>query len=213
LSISVIVPTLNDSSQLKGLLSSLSGQDAEVICGDGGSTDGTIKTALAMGAKCVVKVGGDGIECSNLAAGVSQREILLFTASDVRMESSAISRIKKRFEDPSLLGLTGWPVLYDGSVLCRLEYAGYYLLARLLASVRFVSCGNFLAVRASAFWRLGGFRESYNNDGQFGRALRKLGKTRFDHSLRYYVSARRYKRLGFLEFHRQRLYALENFLP
>jgi cellulose synthase/poly-beta-1,6-N-acetylglucosamine synthase-like glycosyltransferase len=212
-SISVIVPTLNDAQELRGLLSCLQGQEAEIVVGDGGSTDETVEVARSMGASCMVKKKGAGIECLNMAARESKGDVLLFTASDVRVERDAVSTIRRHFDDPSLVGLTGWPIIRDGPFLCRTEYWFFYMAASMLSPVRFVSSGSFMAVRRPAFERLGGFPDTYNNDGQFGAALKKLGKTKFDRSLVYYVSARRYLDVGFFAFTHQYLYTFENFIP
>ncbi len=189
--VSAIIPSLDDDAQLAGLLSSLKGQGAEVIVD---STPGAI-------------------EATNAGAKSSKGDILLFLASDVRLRPGTIEAIKARFADEGLVGLTGFPIPYDGSLVCRIEYGFYYLLASLLSPVRFVTSGSFLAVRRSAFDAVGGFPDTYNNDGQMGAALRRLGRTKFDRSLAYYVSARRYNRLGFFRFNRQFLYTLENFIP
>lgn len=212
--ISVVVPTLNDAQELKGLLSCLQGQDAEVICGDGGSTDGTIETALSMGASCRVKQAGKPLEMTNLAARESKGDILFFLCADIRVRSDTIAKVREHFDaDPSLIGLTGWPVIHEGPLLCKLEYAFYFGLAYLLSRIIFVSNGSFMAARRSAFMALGGFPETYNGDGQLGAKLKKAGKTRFDRGLVYYVSARRYLRSGFFGFNRQSLYVLENLAP
>jgi GT2 family glycosyltransferase len=214
MNLSVIIPTLNDVDQLRGLLFSLRNQDIEIICGDGGSTDGTMEAALSMGAKCVIKEGGGGIECANLAAWTAEGDVFLFLACDVRIGGDAVRRVVSRFEnDATLLGLTGRPISRGGPSLCRLEYEAFWLLASLLRRMRFVASGSFVAVRRDAFIEIGGFPEGYNSDGEFSLRLGKAGKTTTDRSLVYEVSARRYNSLGFFGFTRQYLYVLEDLIP
>lgn len=215
ISVDVIVPTLNDGLQLQGLLTSLRGQDAKITVADGGSNDDTLEIAISNGAEYVLFGGQkDAIGCTNSAAFRSNADVLFMVASDVRLPRGIFEKIRHAFEaDSSLIGLTGRAVPYDGPTLCKVEYAVYSGLSGLLDPFRFVSSGSFLAVRRSAFEQLGGFPDTYNNDGQFGARLKRTGKTRFDRHLFYYVSARRYRRVGFFWFNRQFLYVLENFVP
>lgn len=217
--ISIIIPTLNDKSNLMNLLEDIKRQTShsfEVICIDGGSTDDTLKLAQSYGARCIIepkKNSSNGILCSNIGATHSIGKILFFTASDVRISNDTISILNSEFRNPNLIAITGRAIPYDCNTVCKIEYSIYYLIASLLSRTRFVSSGSFLAVRKSAFLRASGFPFTYNSDGNLGATLHKIGQTKFKHDLTYQVSARRYTRYGFLRFNREYLYTIENFIP
>ena len=185
---SVLIPTLDDEEELKGLLRSLGGQGIGEI---------------------LRKEGGDPIEADNELAKAAHGDIILFTAADVRMEPDTIARIHSGFMEPRTIAIAGHPIP-DGITL-RLGYEFYLAMMWLFGG--FPSTGNLLAIRRDAFMRLGGFEKTYNNDGQMGRKLRRIGKVRYDRGLTYRVSSRRYRRHGLIGFALQHLYMVENLLP
>lgn len=217
--ISIIIPTLNDRLNLSNLFSDISKQTLspfEVICVDGGSTDGTIELVKSYCGKCIIETQkpNNGILCTNLGAEHAKGDILLFTASDVRLKSDTLSIIRNEFKsDSGLIAMTGMPIPYDGNIICRFEYAMYYLIASLVSRFRFVTSGSFLVVKRSAFIKANGFPFTYNSDGELGMKLHYMGKTKFKNYLKYQVSARRFNLYGFLRFNREYLYTLENFVP
>ena len=217
--ISIIIPTLNDRLNLSNLFSDISKQTLspfEVICVDGGSTDGTIELVKSYCGKCIIETQkpNNGILCTNLGAEHAKGDILLFTASDVRLSPFTISMIQSDFLfDKDLIAMTGMPKLYDGNRICKFEYSLYYFIAYHLSKYRFISSGSFLAVKRDAFLKLNGFPYSYNCDGELGMKLHKMGKTKFSRALTYQTSARRYNKYGFFRFNLEYLYTLENFIP
>ena len=82
--ISVIIPTLNEASQLPGLLDALQSQTHppdEIIVADAGSKDGTAELALARGARVVS--GGMPGPGRNAGAREAHGDIFLFLDADV----------------------------------------------------------------------------------------------------------------------------------
>ena len=66
--LTAVIPALNAAARLPATLASLSGQVAEIIVADGGSTDGTQALAQAAGARLVAAPRGRGPQ---LAAGTA----------------------------------------------------------------------------------------------------------------------------------------------
>ncbi len=92
--ISIIVPLLNEAGELEGLFSTLAGQRGirfELILCDGGSDDGTQKTAEGLSAGCGFPVKliqterGRGKQM-NAGAAAATADLLLFLHADSRFE-------------------------------------------------------------------------------------------------------------------------------
>lgn len=81
--LSVVIPTLNAAAHLGACLERLSGAD-EVLVVDGGSTDETITTAEAAGARVIVSPKGRGRQLRT-GAQAAKGEWLLFLHADTRL--------------------------------------------------------------------------------------------------------------------------------
>ncbi len=222
-SVSAIVPTLNEEPYIRGLMDSLRLQSTsaiEVICVDGGSTDGTPEIAGQLGARVLVQTEESQDDSMNRGANIARGRILFFLSADVRIRTDAIQIIKSEFQsDPTLIALTGRPIPFEATAFCRMEYAAYNVAKRTFDFLpghfkRFVPSSSFLAVSNEAFRKVGGFCSgNYNSDGLIGRRLVPLGHTKLKYDLTYQISARRYNKLGFIQFNRQFIYVVENFFP
>nr|WP_320011201.1 TIGR04283 family arsenosugar biosynthesis glycosyltransferase [uncultured Desulfobulbus sp.] len=92
LTLSVIIPTLNEAEALPRLLTDIrrqTGVRLEVIVGDGGSRDGTQAAARAGGAMVVSARRGRGAQM-NAAAAHARGVYLLFLHADSRLEDSRL---------------------------------------------------------------------------------------------------------------------------
>lgn len=229
LTVSVIIPALNEESFIGDALRSLSCQSHrpfEIFVVDGGSQDRTINIAKEAGAR--VLTGSFSTKTAALArnagAAAATGDILVFMDADTRPPPDWLKRIVTRFAgDARLVAASGsnWP--QGAPIHLKIEYMFYDLLRYVVSRLpsvrqRFVSNAYNLAVRREAFLRAGGFSDSTlfrNIDGNFGRVLgkMKLGKTRVYLDIR--VSGgnlRRYRALGLRGFHWYYLYVLENFV-
>lgn len=219
--ISIIVPTLNEAENIKRCLSSLENQtygNFEVIPVDGGSTDGTIEIAKHYKVKVLVERGCHEFPSRNLGAKMADGSILVFTCADVVFPKNLLQTIEQKFrKEKDLVALTGPDIPQDSS-LAKMEYAGYNLIRWTLSNLpmplrRFSTSTNFLAVRKSHFIKTGGFTSDINADGLMGKQLSNMGKVKFCLDTKIFISTRRFKKMGFLNFNLHYLYVLENFLP
>ncbi len=82
--LSVVIPTLNEAAGIAETLDSLRRPGIEVIVADGGSTDGTARTAAAHGARVTIATRGRGPQL-NAGAALARAERLLFLHADTRL--------------------------------------------------------------------------------------------------------------------------------
>ncbi len=218
--ISVIIPTLNEEKHIGFLLSSLRAQPSasyETLLIDGGSRDKTSAIAKQYGAKVVVILGCSEFASRNIGAKTSKGKFLFFTCADIILPQNLLSKILEKFEqNPELVALTGPGYPFDAPFLGKAEYVVYNLLRFMFAKLprrlrRFSTSTNFLVVRKNCFDDTGGF-DAYdvNADGLMGKELLEKGEVAFSLDTYVYISARRMRSMGFLNFNRHYLYVLEN---
>lgn len=92
--ISVIIPTINESGNVSGCLAALQGlpRIIEVIVADGGSTDGTPDAARALGARVIRAEPGRGVQI-RAAAETARGDVLLILHADAVLERDAPERL------------------------------------------------------------------------------------------------------------------------
>lgn len=213
--ISVVVPCLNEEKNLPFFLNSLAAQSWrywELVIVDGGSSDRSRKVVSEWekhaGIYCTKLIN----ETRNLGfvrnwgARAARGDLLLFTNSDAVLPPVFLYMIERIFDVNSsdLVALSGRTVPLGGGALCSLGYAAFDWLRWIFSKIgRFSPSGNFLAVRAANFWRVGGFPEiRVNEDGVLGSRLGKYARERgvmvkFDRDLfTYHFSAKRWKGKG-----------------
>lgn len=212
--ISVVVPVLNEEKHLPSFLSSLAAQGWkhwELVVVDGGSNDRS-RQIISEWEKHT------GIHCTKLinetrnlgfvrnwGARTARGDILVFTNSDAVLPWDFLSNILQSFLDNfPLLALSGRTVPLNGGALCSAAYAAFDWLRWVFSKIgRFSPSGNFLAIRAHDFWRVGGFPEiRVNEDGVLGSRLSRYArdrgvKVKFDRDLlSYHFSAKRWRKKG-----------------
>ncbi|OQW35400.1 MAG: hypothetical protein A4E19_01120 [Nitrospira sp. SG-bin1] len=180
MTISVIIPTLNEEKSLPLTLECLSASTlAEVIIVDGGSTDGTLSLAQEFCARTanarVIEAPQGRARQMNEGAKASQGEILLFLHADTqlpaqagRIVESALSkrtavggRFNVRFDSPSM-----WGRVISSFMNRRSRLTG-------------IATGDqALFVRRHVFELLGGFSEiPLMEDIEFSTRLQQAGPT------------------------------------
>ncbi len=192
MTVSVIIPALNEADCLPETLRSLAGQGArEIIVVDGGSTDGTGEAAAA--ADLVLTAPRGRASQMNAGAAQARGDVLLFLHADCTLEAGALAaaRAALRRRDTSAASFTmtvrAAGLLYrsiDACATARVRLTGL------------VYGDQGLAVRRTDFERLGGFPPlRLMEDVFFSRALRRLGRVAVL-PRRIFVSPRRWQRTG-----------------
>jgi rSAM/selenodomain-associated transferase 2 len=175
-SVSVIIPTLNEAATLREAIDSArcDGMQSEVIIVDGGSVDGTIELGRACGCTVLSASPAQRARQMNAGARAARADVLLFLHADTRLAPGALGAICEEMRDPSVVG---------GAFVRRYDSRSRLLaLTCQLAVVRNQLWGWHLGdqamfVRASVFWKLGGFAEiSIFEDLDFSRRLGSSGR-------------------------------------
>jgi glycosyltransferase involved in cell wall biosynthesis len=195
--ISIIAPCLNEEEHLPDFLSSLANQKAlafrgwhmkvdevnyELIVIDGGSRDRSRSIIDSFRDK--MPITGLLDETRNLGyvrnrgARAARGEILFFTNSDAILAPGLLEDIFFMFLDPQLAALSGRTIPINGGAICSAGYAAFDVLRWGFCKIGIFSpSGNFLAVRSSVFWAVGGFPKlRINEDGVLGQKLSKYAR-------------------------------------
>ena len=173
--VSVVIPTLEEASELPAALDHLAGLDGdlEVIVADGGSRDGTVQVAARHPrADAVVEVPRGSGRAQQLNAGAtrSSGDVLVFLHADSRLPAGATGALAATDADGGNFALR-----FDGDDgLSRLLGRVYALQRR----VGIYYGDSSLWVRRGVFERLGGFRElPIMDDYDFVRRLERTVAT------------------------------------
>ncbi len=193
--ISIIMPVLNEESELPHSLSKISlGRYEELIVVDGGSTDRTVEIARGFTSR-VYSCSKGRARQMNHGADRAEGEILLFLHADCLLPQGAFELIRKTLSDSKTI-LGAFDIRYREKGLCyRVIESGANLRSR-MTSVPYGDQGMF--IRREDFQRLGGFREiPLMEDIEFGRRAKRQGKVVFLKAP-LTVSARRFQKEGIL---------------
>jgi rSAM/selenodomain-associated transferase 2 len=104
-SVSIVVPVLNEGRLLGGLLRRLRslGPDLEIIVADGGSCDDTMSIARSCADRVLIAPPGRAAQM-NAGAAVATGDILWFLHADLRPPSDAIGEIQYTLADHRVAG-------------------------------------------------------------------------------------------------------------
>jgi rSAM/selenodomain-associated transferase 2 len=192
MSISVIIPTLNEESTLAAALRELRRQRPhEVIVADGGSSDGT--RAAAAEADRFLEAPRGRARQMNAGAARATGDVLLFLHADCTLEDGALATAERclRRRDVAA-GCFTMAVRADGFLFRHIDAVA---TARVrLAGIVYGDQGLFL--RRGLFERLGGFPPlRLMEDVFFSRRLRREGRIVVARP-RIFVSPRRWQHAG-----------------
>ncbi len=194
--ISVIIPTLNESSNLETCVGSLgSDRDFELLVVDGGSKDRTPELAQSLGAR-VIRSQACRASQMNIGAQSSSNEILLFLHADTVLPPDwkevvyqiicfpgvSVGAFKFKLDDDRLLFQLIERLANFRSHFFQMPYGDQAIF-----------------VKRDIFFRLGAFPEiSIMEDFVFCRTARKLGRIKTASSA-VVTSGRRWRRRGIIK--------------
>lgn len=195
-SVSVVIPTLEEAASIGSCLDRLAPQGAdEVIVADADSADGTAGLARAAGARVVRSPRGRGVQ-QNRGAAASSGDVLLFLHADCRLEPGSIACLRR------FVGRC--PRAPGGCFRMRVDapdlaFRAIDAAAHLRAGLMGLPYGDQgIFVPRWAFDRVGGFPElPLMEDVYLALRLRKLGRVALL-PRRIYVSPRRWRSQGIL---------------
>ncbi len=196
---SVIIPTLNESKYLPGLLDALNKQTCrpdEIIVADAGSRDGTVELALAHGAQVVR--GGMPAEGRNAGARVAKGELFQFLDADVLPNSDYIAHAVDEFTK------AGYAVATCASEALSADPGDQFLtdatnlFLQIVQPIAPHAPGYCILARREVHEAIGGFDESLKmaEDHDYVRRASEYGGFGILTSVRIPVSMRRLEKEG-----------------
>jgi cellulose synthase/poly-beta-1,6-N-acetylglucosamine synthase-like glycosyltransferase len=136
----------------------------------------------------------------NEGAKVADGEIVAFVDADTIPSSKWLATIERRFNEPSVVGVTGPTLPSDGTTLDSVTYKLWIVyLQRVLLSMGMPHVIGFnCAYRKKAFLQVGGFDETNVTSEDIGlaRKIRRLGSIRFEKEMSALTSAWRFRKYG-----------------
>ncbi len=172
--VSVIIPTLNESENIASVLGKISGGNPhEIIVADGGSTDGTMDLAAIAGAR-VISSGKGRAAQMNRGASIASGEFLLFLHADTIPPDNFPRIVSETLNRPG-----------TSAGAFRFQLENEIATAALIEKLVHLRCGLFsspygdqgLFLRRSLFEKTRGFPEwIILEDLGLIRTLRKHGK-------------------------------------
>ena len=193
MSVSIIVPVLNEAPLLRSFLAQLRERatGAEIIVADGGSSDGTVELGRGSCDQLVVSERSRAIQM-NTGARAAHGDTFWFVHVDAGVPSGCLEEIERIMHDPKVAG-GFFRIRLPQNLVYRLtdgfaHYAGVLLRMR---------CGDHgIFCRRTVFVDVGGFPEvPLMEDVEFFRLLRRRGRVICSQK-RILASPRRYETIG-----------------
>ena len=191
--ISIIIPALNEASNISATLATTPGDStAEVIVVDGGSMDDTVAVAESFGAKVLLTQAGRARQM-NAGATEASGDVLLFLHADTRLPKDFDAYIRDALAEPGAIA-GAFRLELDGRQrgLRFIEMMANWRSRRLQMPYG----DQAIFIRAEVFHRFGGFPQMpLMEDFEMMRRLRKQGRI-IVAPVPVISSARRWLKLG-----------------
>ena len=194
MTISIIIPALNEEAELPTTLASALAQPGpnEIIVADGGSDDGTREIAEQHGIRVVAAAQGRARQM-NAGAARAEGDVLLFLHADTRLPDGGLDRIRAALDAPETVA---------GCFRLRFDRGGFWLWlwtrSVWMRWPRWAFGDRAIFVRRSAFEAVGGFPDQpVFEDLDFVQAVLPHGRFVFLDA-EVVTSARRYAHKGAL---------------
>ncbi|MEM2321470.1 MAG: glycosyltransferase [Candidatus Bathyarchaeia archaeon] len=203
LSVSVVIPTLQEEKYIGSILSKLVNIDSslEIIIVDGGSADRTVEIARRFTEKVfVLRERGIG-RARNYGASRASGDIIIFVDADIDLPPSFLEKVLSAFKrNENVVGTTCNIMPKDPLPHEQVFFKLYNFIFSILLLLKPHLRGEFLAVRRDAFMKIGGFNEDLPccEDHELAFRLSKVGRIILLRDLVVYESMRRFRRTGFL---------------
>jgi glycosyltransferase involved in cell wall biosynthesis len=184
ITISCIIPALNEQKNIDGLISSILSQNLapplslnEIIVVDNGSQDNTVNIAKNMGAKTYVKPGLTIGGLRNFGAEKAKGDILIFLDADNVLDNSVINNIVKNLLVDNI-GAIGVPLrpYGDPTWVEKTWYYHIHTYKKGLNKAGAIASGAF-GIKKKLFLEAGGFDErlAVGEDTELSRRLKNMG--------------------------------------
>jgi len=211
---SIIIPTLNEEPRIGRLLHSIQRQsfkDFEVLIVDGGSRDNTVKIAKQYSAKIFVIKGLKEFPSRNFGAQNSSGKVLLFLSADVFLPKNILEDLAQFLnKNNNVSGVCAMGLPFDAPLWMKIEYLAFWRVLRIWSAFTrdFHGSTNFMAVKKEDFHEIGGFVDEFCADTIFFNALGRKKKVKMLPGIAVFVSGRRAKKMGFLNFSKHFLWVI-----
>jgi len=198
-SISVIIPAMNEEKYIERTIKSLINQsfkDYELIVVDGNSKDKTREIAKKYTKKVIIQKGKGISSARNQGAKIAKGNVLVFIDADTELSKNFLEVINEKMKDKNIAG--GSTFFYPEKNSGVFKKALYF----------FVSCINYIMTytgnvrttgynsffRKTYFDKVGGYDVSFSlfEDHEISRRIKKYGKIVFLRKVNAYTSSRRF---------------------
>lgn len=172
--VSIVVPALNEAARIGGCLRRLRRDfpDCELVVVDGGSTDETFDLAVAR-AHTVRSAAGRATQM-NAGAALTSGDILWFIHVDCQVPPEALALLRRAVADPGVVG-GGLQLSFDQRTL-GLDYLAVSSNQR-ARRLHWIFGDQAMFVRRDVFESVGGFPElPLMEDLEMSRILRRRGR-------------------------------------
>ena len=193
--LSVIIPALNEATNLRRLLPGVTAAcpQAEIIVVDGGSTDGTPDIVHACPSVRLVEASRGRARQMNAGAGLAAGRVLLFLHADTVLPPGAQAAVLSALQEPGVVG-GRFDVRFDNPRAAFRMIAGLMNLRSRLSGI--ATGDQAIFVRRETFDRMGGYADiPLMEDVEFTRRLKRQGRLACLR-LRVTTAARKWEREG-----------------